>query len=107
MNDHLLVNNEHTMEKNAHLVQKLLLTVVTFLQFLLICRILRLQFVKVITGNEVLSAGLKIQVGKCWRGGGRFEIHTCFNSLDVPTDVPKEAFLEALDAILGEGYNIA
>ena len=67
----------------------------------------RKKFVKVITGNEVLSPDMKITIGACWRGDGKFEIQTCFNSLHVPSDVPKELFLGALDHILVEGYNIA
>ncbi|MCX6990747.1 MAG: DUF4116 domain-containing protein [Chlamydiae bacterium] len=67
----------------------------------------RKKFVKAITGNEVLSPGMKISIGACWRGGGRFEIHTCFNSLDIPTDVENADLLAALDSVLDEGYNTA
>ena len=67
----------------------------------------RKKFVKAITGNEVLSPGMKIQIGACWRGEGKFEIHTCFNSLDIPTNVKKTDLLAALDNVLDEGYNTA
>ena len=50
---------------------------------------------------------MKIQIGACWRGEGKFEIHTCFNSLDIPTNVKKTDLLAALDNVLDEGYNTA
>ncbi len=68
----------------------------------------RKRFVRVITGNEVLSPGVNIEIRKGWRAGA-FEVHTCFNSLDIPQiEMTKEGFMAALDAVLvGEGYNIA
>jgi hypothetical protein len=68
------------------------------------------KFVRVITGREALLPGAKIEVKKGWRDA--FEVHTCFNSLDIPPlDMPKdetkEEFLQGLDAaIADERYNI-
>ena len=56
----------------------------------------RIRFVKAITGNEVLSPGIRIQIGACWRGPGVFELHTCFNSLDVSTGVVPENLRRSL-----------
>jgi hypothetical protein len=64
------------------------------------------QFVRVITGREAIAPGMSIKIKRCWREV--FEVHTCFNSLDLPPgDMSKEDFLEGLDAaIADEKYNI-
>ena len=66
-------------------------------------------FVSAITGRETLAAGTKIKIKPTWREGAAFELHTCFNSLDLPKiAMDKEAFLSALDfCISNPGYNIA
>jgi hypothetical protein len=64
------------------------------------------KFVRVITGREALLPGAKIEIKKGWRDA--FEVHTCFNSLDIPPlDMTKEEFLQGLDAaIADERYNV-
>jgi hypothetical protein len=49
---------------------------------------------------------MQIKIKRCWRPA--FEIHTCFNSLDLPLgEMTKEEFWAALDAtIADEKYNI-
>ena len=65
-----------------------------------------IQFVKAITGKATLSPHTKIVIKESWRNV--FEIHTCFNSLDLPVILEKDTFLAALDAaISGNGYNIS
>ncbi len=69
----------------------------------------RIAFVHAITGNDTLSPGNRIEVRKSWRENTA-EIHTCFNSIDVPQeeDITKEMFFGILEgAISGSGYNIA
>jgi hypothetical protein len=67
----------------------------------------REKFVRSLTGNATLRADTKITIREGWRGV--FEIHTCFNSLDLPqVAMGKDEFLQALDAaISGAGYNTA
>ncbi len=56
----------------------------------------RIRFVKAITGNEVLSPGVRIQIGVCWRGPGVFELHSCSNSLDVPMEAVPEGLRRSI-----------
>jgi hypothetical protein len=67
-----------------------------------------IKFLKAITGKTTLSPGTEIKIKETWRDGQVFEMHTCFNSIDVPKGaMEKEAFLAALEAsVSGEGYNI-
>ncbi|MCF7853113.1 MAG: hypothetical protein K9M07_07745 [Simkaniaceae bacterium] len=67
----------------------------------------RVKFVRVITGNALLSPGLKIKVRPS--SENLFEIHTCYNSLHLPIiTMSKEEFLAALDAALSDQrYNTA
>jgi hypothetical protein len=69
----------------------------------------RKKFVKAITGKAAIDPGTKIKIKASWREGVSFEIHTCFNSLDVPkVAMTKEDFLAALElSINSESYNIA
>jgi len=68
----------------------------------------REQFLAAITGNKTLQPGAVVGIKPSHRGGV-FEIHTCFNSIDLPrADLSKEEFLASLDAALtGQNYNIA
>ena len=68
-----------------------------------------IKFLKAITGKTTLTPGTEIKIKESWREGQVFEIHTCFNSIDVPKGtMEKEAFLAALEgSVSGEGYNIA
>jgi hypothetical protein len=65
------------------------------------------KFLFSITGTTTLPSSLRIQISPSWRD--LFEIHTCFNSLDLPTTpMSKNVFLSALDAaITGQNYNTA
>ncbi|MCF7852966.1 MAG: hypothetical protein K9M07_06980 [Simkaniaceae bacterium] len=67
----------------------------------------RVIFVKGITGNNMLSPGLKIKIRLSNRYG--FEIHTCFSSIDMPIGtMSKEAFLRDLDKVTSaEDYTTA
>ena len=69
----------------------------------------RRQFVSSITGNKSLAPGVKIAIRKGWRDSYIFEVHTCFNSLDLPKmEMEKETFLQNLNyAIEATGYNTA
>lgn len=64
-------------------------------------------FLYAITGRETMTPNTEIKIRASWRNV--FEIHTCFNSLDLPsTEMSKEEFLAALDAVIqGVSYNIA
>ena len=65
----------------------------------------RQRFVFALTGNKTLAPGLKLEVRRGWRPV--FELHTCFNSLDVPADMAKEDFIAGVNAsLIGEDYNI-
>lgn len=65
------------------------------------------KFMYSITGSTTLSSTARIRITTGRREA--FEIHTCANSLDVPSvAMSKEQFITALDAaITGQGYNIA
>jgi len=67
------------------------------------------KFVRAVTGNDALRPKLIILVQENWRDEPTFEIHTCFNSLDLPKgNLDKESFLKLLDwSISREGYNTA
>ncbi|MCX6991416.1 MAG: hypothetical protein NTX49_10225 [Chlamydiae bacterium] len=69
----------------------------------------RTMFVSVITGNGALTPGTKIRIQYTseHHTPGTFEIHTCFNSLAVPRGLENGLFLQSLDAVLVDGYNIA
>ena len=63
------------------------------------------RFVFALTGNKTLAPGLRLEVRRGWRPV--FELHTCFNSLDVPADMAKEDFIAGVNAsLIGEDYNI-
>ncbi|MCF7852026.1 MAG: hypothetical protein K9M07_02160 [Simkaniaceae bacterium] len=66
----------------------------------------REMFVYATTGNTMLSPGVRINI--CPSERDVFEIHTCFNSIALPTALmSKEDFLIALDVVLAEtNYNI-
>ncbi len=65
----------------------------------------RQRIVFALTGNKTLAPGLKLEVRRGWRSV--FELHTCFNSLDVPADMAKEDFIAGVNAsLIGEDYNI-
>ena len=68
----------------------------------------RIRFVKAITGNEVLSPGIRILIGASWRGPGVFELHTCFNSLDVPRGAVPENLKRSIaeEVLAAEPENI-
>lgn len=65
------------------------------------------KFVKAITGQGTLSPTTKIFLEQS--SEGLFEIHTCFNSISIPSQIDdKDAFFTMLDGILeDEDYNIA
>lgn len=66
----------------------------------------RKAFVKAVTGNEVLSPGVKIDLNVGWREP--IEFHTCYNSISVPpVAMSKEDFIELVTHALGAEYNIA
>lgn len=74
----------------------------------------QMSFLKAVTGRNTMPPGMEIKIKKSWRGDGSFEIHTCFNSLDLPSfATDKKTFLDNLDVVIGangakeaEGYNI-
>ncbi|MCH9610321.1 MAG: hypothetical protein S4CHLAM81_03740 [Chlamydiales bacterium] len=67
----------------------------------------RQQFLFALTGNRTLVAGLKLKVRMGWRSV--FELHTCFNSLDLPPiALSKEDFIEGVNAAISSAdYNTA
>jgi hypothetical protein len=69
----------------------------------------RKEFVKAVTGKTTIGPGTIIEIKESWRDGTVFEIHTCFNSLDVPKgEMTKEDFLAGLElSINSESYNTA
>ena len=73
----------------------------------------RKAFLKAITGRECFLAGSKIAFKPTWRENEQtpliFELHTCFNSLDLPkNDSTQEQFLEELNATIRcDSYSIA
>jgi hypothetical protein len=68
----------------------------------------RKKLLKSVTGKTTLSPADRIKVKETWRADGVFEIHTCFNMLDLPrVDLTRHEFISALHACLDENYNIA
>ena len=67
----------------------------------------RQRFVYSVTGNKSLALEAKIWIRKR-QDSPAFEIHTCFNSLDLPAvEMEKETFLAGFEiAIDSDGYNI-
>jgi len=66
------------------------------------------SFFFAITGKKAMLPEATWRLQKSWREGPVFEMHTCFNGLDVP-NIPmyRDAFVVALNfAIKQEGYNI-
>jgi hypothetical protein len=60
----------------------------------------RKRFLRAVTGNSYFKDDLEITIQSSWRGV--FEMHTCFNTQDLPAHVmTKEAFMEALSGMLG------
>jgi hypothetical protein len=68
----------------------------------------RKKFLKAVTGKTSLAPGDRIKVKETWRADGVFEIHTCFNMLDLPrVDLTRDELIQALRVCLDEQYNIA
>ncbi|MDN3508003.1 MAG: hypothetical protein P0S94_03680, partial [Simkaniaceae bacterium] len=75
----------------------------------------RKQFVQSITGNENLGPGIKIKITANRYSNGQIVVHTCNQTLELPTsedpptdDDAQKNFLSALDfAIEYKGYNTA
>ncbi len=66
------------------------------------------QFVFAITGNKTLPVGTKLKI-KCREDSSDiFELHTCFNSLDLPQTLTREGCLAGITgAVQGSGYETA
>jgi len=70
----------------------------------------RKAFLMALTGRNVLGKGTKIAIGWGLRENGAVELHTCFNSIDLPNanELTKEDFLAAVHfAIEQKNYTIA
>jgi hypothetical protein len=67
----------------------------------------REAFVFTITGNNFLSPGIRINIKNSSQE--LFEVHTCFNSIDLPKGkMSKIRFLEGIDSILQDpSYNVS
>ena len=69
------------------------------------------DFVFSITGSYELSINTKITINPSFKNA--FEIHTCFNTLDLPLDeinsISDDNFLDALNIVINnyQSYNIA
>ena len=69
----------------------------------------RMRFVSAITGCRALPPNKIIIIRAANaqnQANCRFELHTCFSSIDVVLGLGKDAFLEGLEGVLGDGYNI-
>ena len=71
----------------------------------------RKAFLMAITGRDVLGKKTQIAIRWSWRSAGVVELHTCFNSFDLPNidELTKDDFLAMVTGISGgkTGYNIA
>lgn len=66
------------------------------------------KFVVGVTGRKVLQPGARLNIKPTWREEAIIEIHTCFNSLDLPrVAMTKEAFDLLLSQIDNGGYNVS
>ncbi len=64
------------------------------------------RFVFAVTGMQVLFEGIKIVFQLTWRDA--FELHTCFNTVDMPIIRNSALFLSMLEAVIKDPkYNIA
>ncbi len=71
----------------------------------------RKAFLMAITGRDVLGKETQIAIRWSWRSAGVVELHTCFNSFDLPNidELTKDDFFAMVTGISGgkTGYNIA